>query len=127
MADGCADGSPDCPFMDTMELLSRRYALCLLWSLQKERPRRFGDIRKALDMNAVTLSQRLKEFEAAGLVTRTTYNEIPPRVDYDLTAKGLDLLPILDTLEGWSDKWESLGEPAEHGGTLDPVADPVAA
>lgn len=96
-----------CPFMDTMELLSRRYALCILWSLQKERPKRFNDIKKALNLNAVTLSQRLKEFEAAGLVTRTTHNEIPPRVDYDLTEKGLDLLPIMDTLEGWSDKWDA--------------------
>lgn len=91
--------------MDTMDLLSRRYALCVLWSLQKERPRRFNAIKEELQINAVTLSQRLKEFEAAGLVTRTTHNEIPPRVDYDLTPKGLDLLPIMDTLEGWSDKW----------------------
>lgn len=100
-----------CPFMDTMDLLSRRYALCILWSLQKERPRRFNDIKKDLDLNAVTLSQRLKEFEAAGLVTRTTHNEIPPRVDYDLTAKGLDLLPIMDTLDAWSTKWPA--EPTE--------------
>ncbi len=109
MADDCDAGG--CPFMDTMELLSRRYALCVLWSLQKERPRRFNDIKKDLDINAVTLSQRLKEFEAAGLVTRTTYNEIPPRVDYDLTAKGLDLLPIMDTLDAWSAKWPA--EPEE--------------
>lgn len=95
----------DCPFLDTMDLLSRRYALCVLWALQKDRPKRFNDIKKDLAVNAVTLSQRLKEFEAAGLVTRTTYNEIPPRVDYDLTPKGLDLLPILDTLEAWSDIW----------------------
>ncbi len=103
-----ADCPPDngCPFMDTMDLLSRRYALCILWALQKERPRRFNDIKKELDLNAVTLSQRLKEFEAAGLVTRTTHNEIPPRVDYDLTPKGLDLLPIMDTLDSWSDKWD---------------------
>ncbi len=93
--------------MDTMELLSRRYALCVLWSLQKERPKRFNDIKRELSINAVTLSQRLKEFEAAGLVTRTTHNEIPPRVDYDLTPMGLDLLPIMDTLEMWSDKWDA--------------------
>ncbi len=105
----CVQG---CPFMDTMELLSRRYALCVLWSLQKEAPKRFNDIKKELGLNAVTLSQRLKEFEAAGLVTRTTHNEIPPRVDYALTAKGLDLLPIMDTLEAWSDKWTRDEPPA---------------
>lgn len=100
----------DCPFLDTMDLLSRRYALCILWALQKRRPRRFNELKQDLGMNPVTLSQRLKEFEAAGLITRTTFNEIPPRVDYDLTDKGLDLLPILDTLEAWSDKWTLLAE-----------------
>lgn len=95
----------DCPFLDTMDLLSRRYALCVLWSLQQQSPKRFSDIRRDLEVNPVTLSQRLKEFEAAGIVTRTAHSSIPPRVDYALTAKGLDLLPILDTLQAWSDKW----------------------
>jgi DNA-binding HxlR family transcriptional regulator len=94
-----------------MDLLGRRYALCIIWALQKERPKRFGDIKKDLDLNATTLSQRLKEFELAGLVTRTTHDQIPPRVDYDLTPKGLDLLPIMDTLDSWSAKWTITSEP----------------
>lgn len=107
----------DCPFLDTMDLLSRRYALCVLWSLQQESPKRFSDIKRDLDVNPVTLTQRLKDFEAAGLVDRIPHNTIPPRVDYALTAKGLDLLPILDTLQDWSDKWptndaDETGEPA---------------
>ncbi len=97
----------DCPFLDTMDLLSRRYALCILWSLQHESPKRFGAIKQDLSVNPVTLSQRLKEFEADGIVERVAYKEIPPRVDYALTAKGRDLLPILDTLQDWSETWSS--------------------
>lgn len=95
----------DCPFLDTMDLLSRRYALCVLWSLKKSEPKRFGQIKSDLSVNPVTLTQRLKEFEAAGIIVRTTYSEIPPRVEYHLTEMGRHLLPILDTLQAWSDQW----------------------
>lgn len=102
----------DCPFLDTMDLLSRRYALCVLWSLQHDSPKRFNDIKRDLDVNAVTLSQRLKEFDAAGVVERVAYKQTPPRVDYALTPKGRDLLPILDTLQAWSDTWTRAQEAA---------------
>lgn len=102
MKDACVQG---CPFQESLDLLSRRYALSILWALQQESPRRFSEIKKELGINPVTLSQRLKDFEEAGLVTRTTYNEIPPRVDYALTTKGYDLLPLIDQIEGWADKW----------------------
>lgn len=104
----------DCPFLDTMELLSRRYALCVLWSLQHESPKRFGAIKQDLSVNPVTLTQRLKEFEAAGIVERSAYKEIPPRVDYALTPKGADLLPILDTLQAWSETWTPPEDPAKE-------------
>lgn len=96
----------DCKFLDTMELLSRRYALCVLWSLQQESPKRFNEIKADLSVNPVTLTQRLKEFEAAGVIDRIPFNTIPPRVDYDLTDKGRDLLRILDTLQDWSETWQ---------------------
>jgi DNA-binding HxlR family transcriptional regulator len=117
----------DCPFLDTMDLLSRRYALCILWSLQLESPKRFSDIRRDLDVNPVTLSQRLKDFEAAGILTRTAHSTIPPRVDYALTTKGLDLLPILDTLQDWSDKWPAGGAPRARGATRTAARDGRAA
>jgi DNA-binding HxlR family transcriptional regulator len=102
--DRCIGG---CPFQESLDLLGKRYALSILWALQQQSPRRFNDFRKELGINPVTLSQRLKEFEAAGLVTRTTYSEIPPRVDYALTPKGYDLLPLIDRVEEWANKWQA--------------------
>ncbi|MGB1697458.1 MAG: winged helix-turn-helix transcriptional regulator [Thermoplasmatota archaeon] len=105
MEDSCVAG---CPFQESLDLLSRRYALSILWALQQVSPRRFSEIKAELGINPVTLSQRLKDFEEAGLITRTTYNEIPPRVDYALTTKGYDLLPLIDKIEGWANKWTKL-------------------
>lgn len=105
MKDACIQG---CPFQESLDMLSRRYALSILWALQQESPRRFSEFKKELGINPVTLSQRLKDFEEAGLVTRTTYNEIPPRVDYALTDKGYDLLPLIDNIENWAFKWTKL-------------------
>lgn len=93
-----------CPFQGALELLGRRHALSILWILQQRSPRRFTEIRRATAMNPVTLSQRLSEMEKANLLHRTAHNEVPPRVDYDLTAKGRDLLVILDDLSRWSRK-----------------------
>lgn len=97
-----------CPFQASLDLLGKRYALSILWALQQESPRRFNEFRKELGVNPVTLSQRLKEFEGAGLVTRTLYNETPPRVEYALTDKGHDLLPLIDRIEEWAFKWDAL-------------------
>jgi DNA-binding HxlR family transcriptional regulator len=93
-----------CPFQEILDLLSKRHALTLLWLLQQEAPRRFNDIRRALDINPVTLTQRLSELEAGGIVRRQAFSETPPRVEYSLTRKGLDLMPLMDQLSVWSQK-----------------------
>jgi len=51
------------------------------------------------------LSERLKELEAEGLVTRTVYPETPVRIEYSLTEKGRDLAPVLSELHRWADRW----------------------
>ena len=109
--DDCAAG---CPFMDTMDLLSRRYALCILWALQKKRPRRFNDIKRALHVNPVTLSQRLGDLEREGIVRRQAFDETPPRVEYSLSAKGNDLVPLVQQLCAWAERHE---EPAAPQGS----------
>jgi DNA-binding HxlR family transcriptional regulator len=93
-----------CPFQGMLELLGRRHMLSILWVLQQDSPRRFTEIKRAMSLNPVTLTERLSELDRAGLVSRTSYNEIPPRVDYALTSRGRELLVILDALEGWSKK-----------------------
>lgn len=93
-----------CPFQETIDLLSKRHALTILWLLQQESPRRFTDFRNSLEINPVTLSQRLSELEKAGILTRTAFKQTPPRVDYALTGKGEDLLPLMDALCQWARK-----------------------
>jgi len=65
-------------------------------------PHRFVDIQQRLSLSPNTLAERLKDLVAAGLLTRTVYNEIPPRVDYEATAKAHELAPVFDTLNDWA-------------------------
>ena len=91
-----------CPFQEAIDLLSKRHAMTIIWLLQQEEPRRFNEIKRELDLNPVTLTQRLTELEEAGVVARKTFNEAPPRVEYRLTPKGRDLVPLMDQLGKWA-------------------------
>jgi DNA-binding HxlR family transcriptional regulator len=65
-------------------------------------PHRFVDIQEQLHLSPNTLSERLRELVEAGLLTRTAYNEIPPRVDYSATEKALALAPVFESLIVWA-------------------------
>lgn len=69
-------------------------------------PLRFSDLEAALDISPNTLSTRLEEFTEAGLLTRHAYNEIPPRVEYEMTEKSRDLKPIFRHLSAWVQRHE---------------------
>ncbi len=72
---------------------------------------RFCELQKeAGGINPRTLSARLDELEAAGIVAKSTFAEVPPRVEYSLTQKGRDLLPILERMVEWGEKYAN--EPA---------------
>jgi len=100
MTDAEAQGC--CPFQEAIDLLSRRHAMTIIWLLQQQEPRRFNEIKRAIDINPVTLTQRLNELDEAGILHRQTFNETPPRVEYSLTAKGRDLVPLMDQLSSWA-------------------------
>lgn len=73
--------------------------------------RRFGELKKeAGGINPRTLSARLDELEACGIVTKTAHAEVPPRIEYTLTQKGTDLVPILERMIEWGDKYNNLAE-----------------
>lgn len=73
----------------------------ILWYLRKG-PVRFGDLlRKVTGITQVTLTKNLRELEADGIVIRTVYPEIPPRVDYRLTESGESVFPVLDAISRW--------------------------
>lgn len=101
-----------CPFQDALEILGKRHTLNLLWVFQQKSPRRFLEIRGAMNINPVTLSERLSELERCRILERTVVPQSPPRVDYALTPKGRDLLVLLDDLEKWSQKHPALSRRA---------------
>lgn len=71
-------------------------------------PRRFCELERSVgNINPRTLSQRLDDLEASGIITRQIYAEVPPRAEYALTEKGEDLLPILEQMAAWGAKYHS--------------------
>ncbi len=97
-----------CPFQSAIDLLSKRHALTIIWYLQREGTARFSDIRRALAVNPVSLTQRLTELEGAGVISRKAYKQTPPRVDYTLTPKGKELVPLINRLGEWALRHEEV-------------------
>lgn len=100
---GCS--SPEAQAIDGLfRLLSRAHMIGLLHHLVHEAdgPVRFVDLQDALGASPNTLTARLRELAEAGFVTRTAYNEIPPRVEYAPTQRALALCPVFDALHGWA-------------------------
>ena len=68
-------------------------------------PRRFTELERSLKgISPRTLSQRLDDLEAHKIVTKKAYGEVPPRIDYELTEKGFDFIPILKQMAAWGTK-----------------------
>jgi DNA-binding HxlR family transcriptional regulator len=68
-------------------------------------PKRFCELERSVgNINPRTLSQRLDDLEANGIITRHSFAEVPPRTEYTLTPKGTDLLPILRQMAAWGTK-----------------------
>jgi len=104
--DSCASGRTGCDIADLFRLLGKSHVMRILYLFLHEdpRPHRFVDVQSRLGLSPNTLTERLKELVAAGLLTRTAYNEIPPRVDYEATQKARDLERVFVFLMEWSRK-----------------------
>jgi len=96
------DGECQCVASDLFDLLGRKYALDVVCIVANHGTARFGKIEAHLPgASSTTLSSRLDELEAAGMLARERYDEIPPRVEYDLTDEGLELAERLEPLARW--------------------------
>ncbi|WP_231185849.1 helix-turn-helix domain-containing protein [Haladaptatus sp. DYF46] len=92
-------------------LLGRAYALPVLHTFSwSDEPLRFSDLEDHLDVSPTTLSKRLSELTEAGLLTRRSYDEIPPRVEYEPTAAADDLAPVFIHLYEWASVHDLDGE-----------------
>ncbi|MBB4097440.1 winged helix-turn-helix transcriptional regulator [Sphingomonas kyeonggiensis] len=96
-------------------MLSGKWKLEIMWLLH-QRVHRFGELRKAIPgITQHMLTAQLRELEADGLISRTVFAEVPPRVEYEMTAKARGLGPTMEALATW---WAEHGKsiPARSGG-----------
>lgn len=91
-----------CEIEVTLEILSGKWKALLLWNLHLHQTVRYNEFRKLIpEITQKMLSQQLKDLEENGLVNRTVYPEVPPMVEYSLTATGEGLVPILEAMDIW--------------------------
>ena len=94
-----------CPVARTLDIIGDRWTILILRDLIREGPRKFQDLQRAFPkMSPNTLSTRLKTLEQHGIVERRIYEDHPPRAEYLLTVKGLELRAVLRTLRLWGEK-----------------------
>ncbi len=98
--------SPMCPhFQRAAELIGKRWNPQVVRALQSGATR-FGELRNGIpQISDALLSERLKELEALGIVTRTVTPDTPVRIDYRLTERGRDLTRVMDELARWAERW----------------------
>jgi DNA-binding HxlR family transcriptional regulator len=98
-----------CPVCRTAEIVCGKWTLLLVRDLAEGRSR-FCELERSLaGISPRTLSLRLRALEEEGIVERHTFPEVPPRVEYALTEKGLALLPIIEDMRSYGERWLGLG------------------
>ena len=91
----------NCPVQHTLQYIGGKWRFALLWNLRVE-AKRFGELKRALPgITEKMLIQELKHFEKLGVVSRKSFGEVPPRVEYSLTEKGQSLLPLVSAVIEW--------------------------
>ena len=107
---------PDCPIETTLTLISNRWKVLILWDLL-DGVKRFGELKNLLGgVSQKVLTANLRQMEEAGLLTRTAYAEVPPRVEYALTETGRSLRPVLEAMLEWGTRYKA-GTAAAAGPT----------
>lgn len=97
---------PACPVATTVQLIGSKWKLLILRNLLV-RPWRFNELRKDLEgISQKVLTDSLRALEADGIITRTVYPEVPPRVEYALSPLGQSMKPILDAMEQWGTEYK---------------------
>lgn len=106
-----ANKLPACPVETTLTLISDKWKVLVLRDLLPG-TKRFGELKKSIgNVSQKVLTAQLRQMEDSGLLIRTVYPEVPPRVEYTLTELGYSLKPILDAMQNWGEayKLQNLG------------------
>lgn len=97
------DCSPGCPVEGTLGLIGGKWKGVVLWHLLQG-TLRFNEIRRRLpNVTQRMLTNQLRELEADGFIIRTVYPEVPPKVEYSLSARGRSLEPVIRALKAWGE------------------------
>lgn len=101
------DELPACPVAVTVQLIGSKWKLLIIRNLL-ERPWRFNELQRSLEgISQKVLTDSLRAMEADGIITRTVYPEVPPRVEYALSELGKSMRPILDAMKEWGENYKN--------------------
>ena len=101
---------PECPVATTVQLIGNKWKLLIIRNLLV-RPWRFNELQKNLDgISQKVLTDSLRSMEADGIITRTVYPEVPPRVEYALSELGESMRPILDAMKAWGENYKTANQ-----------------
>lgn len=97
---------PACPVATTVQIIGSKWKLLIMRNLL-ERPWRFNELKKDLEgISQKVLTDSLRSMEADGIITRTVYPEVPPRVEYALSELGESMRPIMKAMEIWGTEYK---------------------
>jgi DNA-binding HxlR family transcriptional regulator len=98
---------PECPVATTVSLIGNKWKLLIIRNLLV-RPWRFNELKNNLEgISQKVLTESLRSMEQDGLIVRTVYPEVPPRVEYALSDLGQSMRPILDSMAAWGTSYKS--------------------
>lgn len=101
---------PACPVATTVQLIGSKWKLLIMRNLL-QRPWRFNELQKNLEgISQKVLTDSLRSMETDGIITRTVYPEVPPRVEYALSELGESMRPIIESMESWGLQYKKLFE-----------------
>lgn len=97
---------PACPVATTVQLIGNKWKLLIMRNLLV-RPWRFNELQKSLEgISQKVLTDNLRSMEADGIIIRTVFPEVPPRVEYSLSELGESMRPILDSMQAWGNNYK---------------------
>ncbi|MCC3374933.1 helix-turn-helix domain-containing protein [Cohnella sp. REN36] len=104
----------DCPIETVIRVLGGKWKPTILWHLL-DATRRFSELEKLIpDITQKMLAQHLRELEADGVVTRTVYPTVPPKVEYSLSEYGMTIVPVMEAMCSWGNRHQTMERPMEE-------------
>ena len=101
------DELPECPVATTVSIIGSKWKLLIIRNLLT-RPWRFNELKKDLEgISQKVLTDSLRSMEEDGIIIRTVYPEVPPRVEYALSELGESMRPILDAMQKWGAEYKN--------------------